>query len=140
MAFLDKVVLWDHELQVRPSTNVRVKLPKEGQEDTGLTKDYTTSILHRFKKPGSKNYANIYPPSATLHLSNIPPIEESILMSAFEAEGVKVKAFKFFLKDSKMAIVQLDSIENAVIGFIKMHNHKLNETHHLRVSFSKFSL
>ena len=28
--------------------------------------------LHRFKKAGSKNYQNIYPPSATLHLSNIP--------------------------------------------------------------------
>lgn len=35
-------------------------------------RDYSQSPLHRFKKPGSKNYQNIYPPSATLHLSNIP--------------------------------------------------------------------
>ena len=70
------------------------------QED-GLTEDYTNSPLHRFKvrlsvhagqiyntaplliwlytcnyfsiqKPGSKNYQNIFPPSPTLHLSNIP--------------------------------------------------------------------
>lgn len=41
-------------------------------QDAGLTKDYSQSPLHRFKKPGSKNYLNIYPPSATLHLSNIP--------------------------------------------------------------------
>ena len=38
----------------------------------------------RFKKPGSKNYQNIYAPSATLHLSNIPAsIEESDLKQAF---------------------------------------------------------
>jgi len=41
-------------------------------QDAGLTKDYTNSPLHRFKKPNSKNYHNIFPPSATLHLSNIP--------------------------------------------------------------------
>lgn len=41
-------------------------------QDAGLTKDYGSSPLHRFKKPGSKNYLNIYAPSATLHLSNIP--------------------------------------------------------------------
>lgn len=41
-------------------------------QDAGLTKDYISSPLHRFKKPGSKNYQNIYPPSGTLHLSNIP--------------------------------------------------------------------
>lgn len=41
-------------------------------KDAGLTKDYTNSPLHRFKKPHSKNYNNIFPPSTTLHLSNIP--------------------------------------------------------------------
>ncbi len=30
------------------------QLPKEGQPDAGLTKDFTNSSLHRFKKPGSK--------------------------------------------------------------------------------------
>ena len=38
----------------------------------GLTKDFTNSPLHRFKKPGSKNYNNIFPPGTVLHLSNIP--------------------------------------------------------------------
>ncbi len=33
--------------------------------------DFSGSPLHRFKKPGSKNFQNIFPPSATLHLSNI---------------------------------------------------------------------
>ncbi|NXR29046.1 PTBP3 protein, partial [Cinclus mexicanus] len=48
-----------------------IQLPREGQEDKGLTKDYSNSPLHRFKNPCSKNFQNIFPPSATLHLSNI---------------------------------------------------------------------
>ena len=48
--------------------------------------------MHRFKKPGSKNYQNIYPPSATLHLSNIPSsIEEDDLKKAFDAINLTVQ-------------------------------------------------
>lgn len=66
-----------HKLHGKPvritlSKHQNVQLPREGQEDQGLTKDYGNSPLHRFKKPGSKNFQNIFPPSATLHLSNIP--------------------------------------------------------------------
>lgn len=42
------------------------------QNSNKLTKDYTNSTLHRYQRTGSKNLSNIYPPSATLHLSNIP--------------------------------------------------------------------
>lgn len=59
-------------IRVTVSKHTTVQLPREGQEDQGLTKDFSNSPLHRFKKPGSKNYSNIFPPSATLHLSNIP--------------------------------------------------------------------
>lgn len=69
---LDKLRLFGKQMRVMTSKHQTVQLPKEGQPDAGLTKDYTSSNLHRFKKPGSKNYQNIYPPSATLHLSNIP--------------------------------------------------------------------
>lgn len=40
---------------------------------------------------------NIYPPSATLHLSNIPPtVDEEQIKDAFAHAGASVKAFKFF--------------------------------------------
>ena len=72
-------------------------MPKEGQPDAGLTKDYSNSPLHRFKKPDSKNYQNIYPPSATLHLSNIPStVGDEEITEAFKEKGFPVKAFKFF--------------------------------------------
>jgi RNA recognition motif. (a.k.a. RRM, RBD, or RNP domain) len=72
MTHLDKLRIWSKQIRVMASKHQAVQLPKEGQPDAGLTRDYSQNPLHRFKKPGSKNYQNIYPPSATLHLSNIP--------------------------------------------------------------------
>jgi len=112
-------------------------MPKEGQPDAGLTKDYTVSPLHRFKKPNSKNHHNIFAPSATLHLSNIPSnVTEDQLKEAFVEHGTVV-AFKFFQKDRKMALIQMSTVEEAVHALIALHNYELGNSHHLRVSFTK---
>uniref|UniRef100_A0A1B6CIA1 RRM domain-containing protein n=1 Tax=Clastoptera arizonana TaxID=38151 RepID=A0A1B6CIA1_9HEMI len=141
MTHLDKLRLFGKQMRVMASKHQTVQLPKDGQPDSGLTKDYTASNLHRFKKPGSKNYQNIYPPSATLHLSNIPPnVSEEEMKEAFVKNGFSVKAFKFFPKDKRMALLQLGSIEDAVAALIKMHNYQLSEQNHLRVSFSKSNI
>ncbi|NXQ29067.1 PTBP3 protein, partial [Alaudala cheleensis] len=118
-----------------------IQLPREGQEDKGLTKDYSNSPLHRFKNPYSKNFQNIFPPSATLHLSNIPPsVTVDDLKNLFTSKGSTVKAFKFFQKDCKMALIQLGSVEEAVHALIELHNHDFGANQHLRVSFSKSSI
>ncbi|KAG5672552.1 hypothetical protein PVAND_002672 [Polypedilum vanderplanki] len=141
MTHLDKLRIWSKQIRVMASKHQAVQLPKEGQPDAGLTRDYSQNPLHRFKKPGSKNYQNIYPPSATLHLSNIPAtVTEEEIREAFSSNGFEVKAFKFFPKDHKMALLQLSSIEEAVQALIKMHNHQLSESNHLRVSFSKSNI
>uniref|UniRef100_A0A0A9ZFS1 Polypyrimidine tract-binding protein 3 n=1 Tax=Lygus hesperus TaxID=30085 RepID=A0A0A9ZFS1_LYGHE len=138
---LDKVRLYGKQMRVMSSKHQTVQLPKDGQPDAGLTKDYTSSNLHRFKKPGSKNYQNIYPPSSTLHLSNIPPnITEEDLKEAFTEAGFTVTGFKFFPKDKKMALLELPSVDEAVEALIKMHNHQLSDQNHLRVSFSKSNI
>ncbi|MEQ2187976.1 Polypyrimidine tract-binding protein 1, partial [Goodea atripinnis] len=72
MSHLNGQRLHGKPLRITLSKHTSVQLPREDHEDQGLTKDYSSSPLHRFKKPGSKNYSNIFPPSATLHLSNIP--------------------------------------------------------------------
>uniref|UniRef100_A0A2K5EU30 RRM domain-containing protein n=1 Tax=Aotus nancymaae TaxID=37293 RepID=A0A2K5EU30_AOTNA len=135
-----------HKLHGKPicitlSKHQNVQLPCEGQEDQGLTKDYGNSPLHRFKKPGSKNFQNIFPPSATLHLSNIlPSVSEEDLKVLFSNNGGVVKGFNFFQKDHKMALIQMGSVEEAVQALIDLHNHDLGESHHLRVSFSKSTI
>lgn len=86
---MDKLRVFGKQIKVMLSKHQTVQLPKEGQPDAGLTKDYTNSTLHRFKKPGSKNYQNIYPPSATLHLSNIPWV-------TFNSGGCSQHSLQFF--------------------------------------------
>ena len=141
MTHLDKIKLWGKQIRVMPSKHTSVQLPKDGQPDAGLTKDYTASNLHRFKKPCSKNYSNIYPPSSTLHLSNIPSsVEETDLKQAFVNAGLNVQGFKFFPKDRKMALVQLTTVDDAITALVKLHNYQLSETSHLRVSFSKSTI
>ncbi|KAK0176186.1 hypothetical protein PV328_000345 [Microctonus aethiopoides] len=141
MTHMDKLKVFGKQIRVMVSKHQTVQLPKEGQPDAGLTKDYTNSTLHRFKKPGSKNYQNIYPPSATLHLSNIPAtVTEDEIKDAFTQNGFVVKAFKFFPKDRKMALIQMPSMDDAVAALIKMHNYQLSESNHLRVSFSKSNI
>ncbi|XP_074019999.1 polypyrimidine tract-binding protein 1 isoform X4 [Numenius arquata] len=141
MSHLNGQKLHGKPVRITLSKHHMVQLPREGQEDHGLTKDYGNSPLHRFKKPGSKNFQNIFPPSATLHLSNIPPsITEEDLKMLFSTNGGMVKGFKFFQKDRKMALIQMGSVEEAIQSLIELHNHDLGENHHLRVSFSKSTI
>ncbi|XP_028569821.1 polypyrimidine tract-binding protein 1 isoform X3 [Podarcis muralis] len=141
MSHLNGQKLHGKPIRITLSKHQTVQLPREGQEDQGLTKDYGNSPLHRFKKPGSKNFQNIFPPSATLHLSNIPPsIIEDDLKLLFSSNGGMVKGFKFFQKDRKMALIQMSSVDEAIQSLIDLHNHDLGENHHLRVSFSKSTI
>merc|ERR1719186_2118965 len=141
----DKTRLWGRVIRVMPSKHSTVQLPKPGQDGdgAGLTKDYANSGLHRFKKPGSKNFQNIYPPSATLHLSNIPSnLKEEDIKKPFNAIDIEVQAFKFLTLSNqrKMALVQLGSVEEAITALVKLHNYQLDKTAHLRVSFSKSTI
>ncbi|XP_012308881.2 polypyrimidine tract-binding protein 1-like [Aotus nancymaae] len=141
MSHLNEHKLHGKPIHIRLSKHQNVQLPREGQEDQGLTKDYGNSPLHCFKKPGSKNFQNIFPPLATLHLSNIPPsVSEEDLKVQFSSNGGVVKGFKFFQKDRKMALIQMGSVEEAVQALIDLHNHDLGESHHLWVSFSKSTI
>jgi len=135
--YLHGVRFLGKQLQIAHSHYREVQMPKEGQDTENLTHDYTNSQMHRFKVPGSKNYGNIHPPSSVLHLSNIPEgITEEKITSAFNAHR-PVKNFKFFAKEKKMALVQLETVEDAIYCLVKMHLYKISDSHDLRVSFSR---
>ncbi|RLW05703.1 hypothetical protein DV515_00004954 [Chloebia gouldiae] len=141
MSHLNGQKMYGKIIRVTLSKHQSVQLPREGLDDQGLTKDFGNSPLHRFKKPGSKNFQNIFPPSATLHLSNIPPsVAEEDLRTLFANTGGTVKAFKFFQRDHKMALLQMSTVEEAIQALIDLHNYNLGESHHLRVSFSKSTI
>ncbi|XP_069023822.1 polypyrimidine tract-binding protein 3-like [Embiotoca jacksoni] len=143
MSHLNGQRLHGNVIRVTLSKHPVVQLPRggAGQEEQALTQDFSGSALHRFKKPGSKNFNNIFPPSATLHLSNIPSsVDEEALKDLFSSTGFTVKAFKFFQKDRKMALMQLASVEEAIEALIALHDHQLDHNQHLRVSFSKSTI
>jgi len=134
---LNNVTLYGQEMRVSRSKHDTVNMPKSEDEGKELTKDYANSPLHRFKKPGSKNFQNIFPPIRTLHLSNIPEsTTEEAIQEMFTEHGT-IANFRFFPKDRRMALIQLGTVEEAVVSLIKLHNRKMNETSHLRVSFAK---
>lgn len=134
---LNNMTMYGQEMRVSRSKHDTVNMPKSEDEGKELTKDYTNSPLHRFKKPGSKNFQNIFPPIRTLHLSNIPEsVTEEEIQEFFNEHGT-ISNFRFFPKDRRMALIQLASVEESIICLIKLHNRKMNETSHLRVSFAK---
>lgn len=137
LTHLDKIRVFGKQIHVMPSKYQSVQLPRDGQPDAELTKDFTASPRHRFKQQNSKNYQNCHPPTQVLHLSNIPPsATEDNLKEVFTNNGFDVKAFKFFPKDHKMALIQLPTVEDAVDALIKMHDF-IFEGNNIRVSFSK---
>uniref|UniRef100_A0A8D3CRI0 Polypyrimidine tract binding protein 2 n=1 Tax=Scophthalmus maximus TaxID=52904 RepID=A0A8D3CRI0_SCOMX len=140
MSHLNGQKMYGKIIRVTLSKHQTVALPRDGLDDQGLTKDFANSPLHRFKKPGSKNFQNIFPPSATLHLSNIPQdVTEDDLRLLFSNAGGTVKAFKFF-QDRKMALIQMSTVEEAIQGLIDLHNYNMGGNQHLRVSFSKSTI
>jgi polypyrimidine tract-binding protein 1 len=137
---LDHVTMFGKQIKVSFSKHQFVQMPKDGASDMGLTKDFTNSPLHRFKKPGSKNYNNIFPPGTVLHLSNIPnETSEDEIRNIFSQYGT-IKRFKFFEKDHKMALIEMETIEDAIAALVNTHNYRLADSMHLRVSFSKSKL
>eukprot|EP00697_Spironema_sp_BW2_P016336 gnl/Spiro4/7522_TR3936_c0_g1_i1.p1 gnl/Spiro4/7522_TR3936_c0_g1~~gnl/Spiro4/7522_TR3936_c0_g1_i1.p1 ORF type:complete len:518 (+),score=121.47 gnl/Spiro4/7522_TR3936_c0_g1_i1:87-1556(+) len=129
--------LFGQMMSVNLSNHPSIAAPRSQDADSGeLNHDYTNSPLHRFKIPASKNFKNICPPCAVLHLSNIPPdVSEADLSTLFSSYGTVV-SFKFFENNRKMALVQMGDIDEAVRALIYLHNHRLGETN-LKITFSR---
>lgn len=88
LKFLNSKKLYGKELKIKPSKFPKVNMPKQGADTHNLTKEYSNSSLHRFRKVGSKNYHNVYEPCDVLHLSNIPEgKKEEDLRAIFSKHG-----------------------------------------------------
>jgi len=135
---LNHLSLYGKEITVTPSKHPEISLPRSGEaeESASLTKDYTSSPIHRYKNSASRNSKNINPPSQVLHVSNIyDGCSEEELRKLFGQEQSTVPEVQFFSTNRKMAYVKMASVHDAVLALIRLHNHKLGERY-LRVSFS----
>eukprot|EP00128_Syssomonas_multiformis_P001532 Colp12_sorted_trinity150504_noHs@3039 len=136
---LNNVNLFGSPIKVNISKHTSVSLPRADAEAEHqlFTKDYSTSPLHRFKDPRSKNFQNICMPGSTLLLSQIPEgTSEDLLRGLFSQYGTVVN-FRFFPNNPKMGLLQMATTDEAVHALIFLHNHRFGERSYLRVSFSK---
>ncbi|BFZ24179.1 hypothetical protein BsWGS_27218 [Bradybaena similaris] len=137
ITFLDTARLWGKQIRVALSKHQFIRMPKDGQSDAGHTKDYVYSHQHRFKRSGSKNY--IFPPTSVLHLYNVATLQEDDIRRLFSRYGT-VKGFKFFDNDRKMALIEMDTVEEATLALIGLHNYRVEDNLHMRVSFSRSTI
>lgn len=147
LTHLDYVKLWGKQLELSFSKFKTVQMPKEGTPDAYLTQDYTTSPWHRFRNSSSNSgraRAHVVSPSDVLHLSNIPPsVTEDYLKDLFGQCGTVVD-FKFFDRmaaaEKRMALIQMTSVEEAVVGLVMLHNTDFGNCCRLCVSFTKSTI
>jgi RNA recognition motif-containing protein len=143
------VRVFGHELRVALSKHNEVAGASKNDNagERLLSRDYTNSLLHRFRVIGSKNYQNICAPNAVLHVSNLGPhVDEDAVRRIFEAYGT-VHMVRFLPSKNqnreateaqarRMALVRMDTVEAAVGALVYTHS-----TEHyglsLRVSFAK---
>lgn len=137
MTSLDRANWNGKSLKVSMSKHASVQLLNDNLPDAWMTKDFANSPAHRSKYPNSKSYNNIYPPTPTLHLSNISEsVSADDLTDMFSQFG-NVVAFKFFEHNTRMALVQMENQQHAIAALVGLHNHHFEGSSYLRVSFTK---
>ncbi|XP_065904564.1 polypyrimidine tract-binding protein 2-like [Dysidea avara] len=140
MLHLNGVPFHGKQLHLSMSKYSSVQMPRDGSSEVGLTKDYSDSSLHRFRRPGSKNLHHIHAPTEVLHISNIPSdTDEDELRKLFDEHGTVVN-FKFFESNRRMALVEMSTVEESVTALIAVHNYSISPSAHLRVSFTKSTI
>jgi len=129
--------LFGQEIQVANSRHINnIQMPREA-EGKELTRDFTGSEFHRYRKKMYINPKNMNQPSAVLHVANIHELcTEQELRDLFGAQvpGARV-AVEFFKTNRSQAYVSVETVPNGVFALINLHNFKLRE-YPLRVSFA----
>lgn len=138
-AYLSNSTIMGKSLKIdfaKKGTVVDISLLKK-EPDNQYLGDYSGSADHRYKYVGSKNHANISPPSKVLHLSNMHPDKtEKFYKELFKDHG-RIKKFIFMKCEEKMALVQMESVEDALAILMNFHNFDIDGKF-LKVSFSKY--
>jgi len=137
-SFLHQVEWNGKKLFVIFSKNPNISLPPANPKfpSVGLTKDFSGSPLHRYRRPGSRNEKHICAPSPSLHVSNLPEdpnVEE--IKSFFSQHDEKVEAVKIFGVKTNMAIVTYGSVGEAIQALINYHFAKYGDKN-IKVTFS----
>jgi hypothetical protein len=145
---LDGVVLCNKKLRVDFSKHLSVVMPRPDADAFEIqnTQDFSNSPLHRYRR---RSLSEVCPPSPLLHVSGIPdslqqpnfdpsaPLSSSPLCAMFAEHGV-IRKFHPISKQPKMALLEMNSLEEAIDAMVALDNHSFGPEGRIRVSFSKF--
>lgn len=99
------------------------------------TRDFSQSPLHRYRRRSPQEAVS---PCPLLHISGIPmelQRNQNALVELFQPYGF-VKNFHFIKQNNKMAIIEMATMDEAVMALLCLDNLSYPDSH-MRVSFSK---
>lgn len=71
---------------------------------------------------------------------NLNKLSISQLSSSLSTNKFFLYPFSVPLRDRKMSLIQMTSVEEAIQGLMDLHNYDMGGNHHLKVSFSKSTI
>ncbi|GLE07545.1 hypothetical protein PINS_up018098 [Pythium insidiosum] len=134
---LDGVHVFGKKLRVDFSKHTSVSMPRGEVDRFELenTRDFSSSPLHRYRR---RSPTEASPPSPLLHVTGIPSDlqrHQNALVDLFAQYGY-VKNFQVIPKNPKAALVEMASLDEAIMALIHLDNYRYPEVQ-MRVSFSK---
>jgi len=98
------------------------------------------STMQTYSRHRTDKVSKMYPPSAALHLSNMPDnTSQEKVLAVLRAAGVEVVNFKFLDNLNHIAVILCSCLENAVEAITRCHNVPIgNPARMLRVGFGAF--
>ena len=135
---LDGLLVMGTRLRVANSLHFSIVMPGRNADPFEIkhTADFTDSPLHRYKY--GRNFKHIVAPCPGLHISGISPEiqgDTKYFHELFSKHG-KVEKCSFFEKDSRMVMIDMVSLDDAVKCITILDNFQARG-HHIRVAFSK---
>jgi hypothetical protein len=134
---LDNLVLFGKRLRIDYSKHLNVSMPRGDADQFELehTRDYSNTPLHRYRR---RSLREAVAPCPLLHICGIPPDvqrNQNILTDMFATHGF-IKNFHFIQKNSRMAIIEMGTLEEAIMALLDLDDYGFRDSR-IRVSFSK---
>ncbi|OWZ15699.1 Polypyrimidine tract-binding protein [Phytophthora megakarya] len=134
---LDGVYVFGKKLRVDFSKHTSVSMPHADADRFEIenTLDFTNSPLHRYRRRSPQEAVS---PCPLLHISGIPmelQRNQNALVDLFAQYGF-VKNFHFLQNNSKMALLEMGTMDEAIMALLRLDNMAYPDSH-MRISFSK---
>ncbi|KAI9920799.1 hypothetical protein PsorP6_000232 [Peronosclerospora sorghi] len=134
---MDGVYVFGKKLRVDYSKHTSVSMPHADADRFEIenTLDFSGSPLHRYRRRSPRDAIS---PCPLLHISGIPvelQRNQNTLVDLFAQYGF-VKNFHYLQNNPKMALIEMGSIDEAIMALLRLDNLAYPDSH-MRISFSK---